>query len=219
MPWPKKRAALRAQYAIDKFLQVAADRGITGRFLEIGCGDGHDFAYIRASGQFSDLTCIDVKPSSGDGVHIQDDFLQHEFADSYDAILCSHVLEHSPNPGLFLTKIHRLLHEGGVLCVNLPPLKQAITAGHLTLWNPGLLLLNLVRAGFDCSAAKVRVKGYNIALVLVKKSCPPSFGFDPDSAQSDRRFLPDGLSWFRKRSNGVYYFKGDFRNLNWTDGD
>jgi SAM-dependent methyltransferase len=200
-------------------VQVAAAHGINGSFLEIGCGDGRDFAYIRASGQFADMACIELNPATDDPHRMVGDFLCHEFNQRYDAILCSHVLEHSPNPGQFLAKIHELLNEGGILCINVPPLKHAITAGHLTLWNPGLLLLNLVRSGFDCKHAKIRVKGYNIAVVLVKRSCGDSFGFDPASPTSDRRFLPDGLSWFQKSSNGVHYFKGNFKRLNWGGND
>jgi hypothetical protein len=126
------------------------------------------------------------------------------------------VLEHSRNPGKFLDKVHSVLREGGLLALNVPPLKAQITTGHVTLWNPGLLLLNLVRAGFDCSQARIRQEGYNIGVILQKQTCPPSFGFDPDAAKSDRPYLPQGLKWSQKKSNQVWYFAGDFKSLNWS---
>lgn len=88
--------------------------------------------------------------------------------DSYDGIYCAHTLEHTRNPGLFLDKIFYSLRPGGWLAIVVPPLKHEIVGGHLTLWNAGLLLYHLVRAGFDCSRAAVRTYEYNVAVVVQK---------------------------------------------------
>lgn len=53
-------------------------------------------------------------------------------------------------------------------------MKQEIVGAHVSLWNPGLLLLRLVLAGFDCSEASVLVYGYDISVVLKKKTIKES---------------------------------------------
>lgn len=207
----KKTAALRAQYVFDKFISLAKG----GDFLEVGCGNGAHTERLRKAAIFTSHTCIDLGDGHRSEDHIVGDFEQYDFGQRFDAIWTSHVLEHARNPGVFLDKLHATLKEGGLLALNVPPLRQRITTGHVSMWNPGLLLLQMVRAGFDCSEARIRQQGYNIGLILVKKTCPSSYGFGPDSPGSDRAYLPDGLKWFYKKSNGVWYFKGNFRSLNW----
>lgn len=51
------------------------------------------------------------------------DFNTLKFDKMYDAIWCSHVLEHSLNPNMFLKKIFSLLNEGGYLTIIVPPQK------------------------------------------------------------------------------------------------
>ena len=86
----------------------------------------------------------------------------------YDGIWCSHTLEHCRNVGDVLDKLYIELTNGGVLGLVVPPLKHEIVGGHLSLWNAGLLLYNLVRAGFDCREAAVRSYAYNVAVVVRK---------------------------------------------------
>lgn len=97
----------------------------------------------------------------------------------YDAVWCAHCLEHQRNVGAFLDKIHGELKEGGLLCITVPPLKHNIVGGHLSLWNAGLLLYNLILARFDCSQAHVIVDGYNISALLKKRTIKlPKLAYD-----------------------------------------
>lgn len=208
---------LRARYVLERFLEDAQKAGATDRFLEVGCGNGAHADHVRAQIVFGSVECIDFSGKHGDPGHITGNYEAHEFDRPFDAIWTSHVLEHTQNPGLFLHKLHRDLREGGVLAINVPPLKQEITVGHVTLWTPGLLLLNLVKSGFDCSDAAICQHGYNIGVVLRKRSCPigPITSFRPDDPGSARPYLPAGLSWFQNPRTGVWYFRGNFRALNW----
>lgn len=86
----------------------------------------------------------------------------------YDGIYCAHTLEHMRNVGFTLDKMHTELKDNGLLCIVVPPGKPEIVGGHLSLWNAGLLLYNLIRARFDCKQAAVKTYGYNVA-VLVRK--------------------------------------------------
>ncbi|HSH29766.1 MAG TPA: hypothetical protein VK971_07660, partial [Thiohalobacter sp.] len=76
---------------------------------------------------------------------------------------------HQVDPGAFLRRMYRDLKPGGVLAVTVPPLKHEIVGGHVTLWNAGLLLYQLIMAGFDCSQARVGTYGYNISVIVERQ--------------------------------------------------
>jgi len=86
-----------------------------------------------------------------------------------DHIWCSHTLEHSRNPGKFLDAIYKTLPEKGWLAITVPPMKQYIVGGHVTLWNAGLLLYNLILSGFNCKQAKVKTYNYNVSVIVQKR--------------------------------------------------
>jgi SAM-dependent methyltransferase len=212
------RGGLRAQYALDRLLAECRTRGIAGRCLDLGCGRGDYYRQLAASGQFETVHGLDSNPALAR--HIGRGFVRGRMEDfspeePYDVIWCSHVLEHTPNPGQFLQRLHVLLREDGLLCISVPPMKQAVTVGHVTLWTPGLLLLNLVKAGYDCSDIRMKRKGYNIAALLLRKPCPQVTTFDPDAPASCRPYLPAGLKWHFRSKRKVWNYKGDFRTLNW----
>lgn len=99
------------------------------------------------------------------------DFNNIDFKDNYDAIWCSHILEHQLNVNTFLKKIHLLLRENGYLSIIVPPRKPFIVGGHVTIWNAGLIIYNLILAGFDCSEeCYIKQYDYNIGIIIKKKS-------------------------------------------------
>jgi ubiquinone/menaquinone biosynthesis C-methylase UbiE len=134
--------------------------------LDIGSGRGEQAAAMRDAGKR--VTTMDSMSAVGadiyghwpsDGIVIATGY--------YDCVWCSHVLEHSGEPCDFLAEIWAVLVDGGILAITVPPFKQVI-AGHITAWNAGLLLYNLVLAGFDCSRAAVKTYGYNISAIVRK---------------------------------------------------
>ena len=69
----------------------------------------------------------------------------------FDAILCSHVLEHQINVGLFLDKLLSLLNDDGLLSIAVPAHSpHAFVTGHVTAWSLRLLAYNLLHAGVNC---------------------------------------------------------------------
>ena len=125
----------------------------------------------------------------------------------YDCIWCSHVLEHQLNVNHFLTKIFHTLKDGGVLAITVPPLKEEIVGGHVTLWNAGLLLYNLILAGFDCRDAAVKTYGYNISVIVQKKTAIlPDLLFDAGDIRTLNEFFPLGV---------FEGFDGNIQELNW----
>lgn len=125
----------------------------------------------------------------------------------YDCIWCSHVLEHQLNVNHFLTKIFHTLKDGGVLAITVPPRKDEIVGGHVNLWNAGLLLYNLILAGFDCKNAAVKSYDYNISVIVEKKTAIlPNLNYDTGDINALNEFFP----------LGVYEgFDGNIQELNW----
>jgi len=169
--------------------------------LDVGSGAGQHAEMLRRHGKT--VTEVDYGTShyfkdgqqDADAEILIGDFVTLSIEKLYDCVLASHVLEHQPNVGAFLKKLHAVTREGGVVGISVPPLKHQIVGGHLTLWNGGLLLYNMVLAGFDCRAAWLRKYAYNISLVVVKRSIEPQ-GLVYDSGDIGRiaEFLPEGFT-------------------------
>lgn len=179
--------------------------------LDIGSGEGEHARVFARHGKR--VTCIDrglsrqFAGAERRGEVIVGDYLETRFEAPFDCIWASHVLEHQPNPNAFLRKVHADLAEGGVLAVTVPPRKDQIVGGHVSLWNAGLLLYHLVLAGFDTSSASVRRYGYNISALLTKRSIElPELSSDLGDLTTLAPYLPAGLG---------EPFDGDIRRLNW----
>ena len=153
------------------------------RLLDIGCGDGEHAKGFR---KVFDVTTLDLKPEAD----IIGDYLSVEIP-KMDCIWASHVLEHQRNPGLFLDKVFKDLRPGGLLAITVPPRKDEIVGGHVTLWNAGLLLYNLVLAGFDCSRASLYVQEYDISVLVKKKEASlPTLKRDSGDIEKLANFFP-----------------------------
>lgn len=180
--------------------------------LDVGSGGGeHSRAFLHCSKQ---VTAVDFGRSyyfnkkTDDYRYLQGDFLSISFEEPFDCVWACHVLEHQPNVGQFLRHVHLNLRENGILALTVPPAKHKIVGGHLTIWNAGLLLYNLVIAGFDCKKAKVKKYGYDISVLLEKKSIQelPPLDYDKGDIEALAEFFPDGFG---------EPFSGNFRYLNW----
>jgi len=172
--------------------------------LDIGSGQ-KSAAYSFFSENNKTITRQDINPDYqpdllGDFNNLATDKL-------YDCIWCSHVLEHQLNVNHFLTKIFHTLKDGGVLAITIPPRKDEIVGGHVTLWNAGLLLYNLILAGFDCKNAAVKSYDYNISVIVEKKTAIlPNLNYDTGDINALNEFFP----------LGVYEgFDGNIQEINW----
>jgi SAM-dependent methyltransferase len=181
--------------------------------LDIGSGEGKHSELLQKNGK--KVTSIDFGKSiyfekRKDSYNcIFGDYYTYHFDEKFDAVWASHVLEHQLNPNLFLKKIHSDLKEGGVLCITVPPLKHEIVGGHVTLWNAGLLMYQLIMAGFDCSDISIKSYGYNISIILKKKSIVsyPNLSYDSGDIMRLKQFFPIGTT---------EPFNGNIKELNWN---
>lgn len=161
--------------------------GTKATILDVGAGNGAHAKVMREHGHT--VHTIDrnaaFKPD-----HLAD-FITWKPPKKYAAVWCSHVLEHQLNPGLFLDAISDCLKVGGLLVITVPPCKQEVVGGHVTLWNPALLVYHLVLAGFDCSQAVVQSYGYNITVAVRKKKADvPVLAMDNGDIERIAQFFP-----------------------------
>ena len=180
--------------------------------LDVGSGAGEHAQIMCRAGK--KVTAIDlgksvsVEKKSADYEWIFDDYHTHQFEKPFDAIWASHVLEHQPNPSLFIKKLFADCRDGGIVAITVPPLKHEIVGGHLSLWNGGLLLYNIVMAGYDCREAALLKYGYNISVIVEKRSIKrmPELAYDSGDIEKLLEYFPPGLN---------EPFDGDIDELNW----
>jgi SAM-dependent methyltransferase len=166
--------------------------------LDIGCGAGeHSDIFVKYGKQ---VTAVDFGRSAqfgGDKNQIRfiaGDFNEVTFPTRFDCVWACHVLEHQLNVNSFLRRVFGAINDDGVLAITVPPLKHQIVGGHVNLWNGGLLLYNLVLAGFDCREARLFKYGYNISVIVKKKLAPlPTLAYDTGDIDRIAHFLPRGL--------------------------
>lgn len=186
----------RARDAIELFATLP----VQGKVLDIGSSDGEQADFLRAHG--FDVVTVDPKNADIIGLWpIELDF-------KVGAIWCSHTLEHSRNPGAFLDGCFNVLEDRGWMAITVPPMKGNIVGGHLTLWNAGLLLYNLILARFDCSRAMVKTYGYNISVIMRKREALlPSLHYDAGDIELLAPFFPMPVS---------QGFDGQISEWNWV---
>lgn len=170
--------------------------------LDVGCGK--DFFYRE---KFRENHKKVYTNDIFDSTDYPGDFNTVDFDKTFDCIWCSHVLEHQLNANVFLTKIHSLLNEGGVLAISVPPRRDKLVGGHVSLWTSALLLYNLILAGFDCRKASVKEYNYDISVIVKKKEfILPTLVYDAGDIETLSEYFP--VKVFQG-------FTGSFNNINW----
>lgn len=191
----------------EKALQTVLEKYKFKTVLDIGCGQGLHSNIFRKN-----LKCaIGIDASTHWGTpEIVADFLTHQFKEPFDMVWCSHVLEHQPNVQHFLHKVYAVLKPGGILAITVPPRKPNIVGGHVSIWNAGLLLYNLILAGFDCRDAMVKQYDYNISVIVRKShaSLPP-LKMDAGDIEVLAPYFPHALK-------ATQDFLGDITEMQWS---
>lgn len=174
--------------------------------LDVGAGEGVHSRWLAEQGK--SVTSICYSGGYGFEPDLIGDYMDAAFAEPFDAIWASHVLEHQLDAGAFLRRLYRDLKPGGVLGITVPPMKPEIVGGHVSLWNAGLLLYNLILAGFDCSEASVLSQGYNVSILVRKRRArlPADLTMDFGDIEKLARFFPMPV----RQS-----FNGAISSLNW----
>ena len=142
----KYRLTLARYRAMGDFVLREAQLGKQTRktpltLLDIGCGEGRLILY----GPFPDVkfSGIDVSQSSLETARKRGyaEVMQGNLADrlagqdeSFDIVVCSHILEHLPDPGKMVSEVMRVLRPGGLFILGVP----------ICMWWTRLLRIRLV---------------------------------------------------------------------------
>lgn len=188
--------------------------------LDVGAGKCIQSEYLKSKGK-QVYTC-DMNISGGANCKTDEfsydyvgNFLDINFDKSFDCTYAIHVLEHQKNVGLFVDKLKLITKPSGLICFVIPIRKPFIVSGHLSIWNAGLLLYNLVSSGIDCRDCKILQYDYNICLIVKNNSFDVSelnLHHDVGDLKKLSEFFPKEL---REKCNRDDWFDGDIFNLNW----
>lgn len=113
------------------FGAVELASGPRGRFLDVGCGSGQ---MVKLAGQLGwdamglEMDPLAVKTARQGGLNIQQGTSEQlvNYEGQFDAILCSHVLEHVHEPLAMLSQLKQALRPGGLLLMTLPNALSAL---------------------------------------------------------------------------------------------
>jgi 2-polyprenyl-3-methyl-5-hydroxy-6-metoxy-1,4-benzoquinol methylase len=189
-----------AHEAVDFVLKLPGVR----RVLDIGFGDGCHTRIFESHGK--EVSSVDSNEEYLPT--FVGEFAETDVGKNYDLVWASHVLEHAPNAGLFLRKCFEVVRPYGYVAITVPRAKPEIVGGHLSMWTAGLLLYNMIMAGFDCRHAAVKTYTYNISVVVRKQEFEmPELTHDWGDIARLAEFFP-----FRVQHG----FDGRLPNMNWS---
>lgn len=178
------RVAHQALYKLKSMLLPGA------RILDIGSGKGEHAQWFKEKG--FQVTTTDILESDypGDFNKIWDRIRKEE--GEFDAVWCSHCLEHQRDPGLFLDKVFALAKpQVGIVAITVPPLKEALVGGHLLLYTTLSLVYNVVVSGIDCKKASIKKYDYNISLITRRVEFElPQLNFDYGDIEKLKDYFP-----------------------------
>jgi SAM-dependent methyltransferase len=196
--------------------------------LDIGAGEGKLAMHLSKKGK--KVTCTGVAISSyvADVNYLRDqyeiDYVECDvetmpFADGiFDAVIMCHVLEHCPDVFRALGHARRVLREGGLLIIFVPPQEDIVCAGHISVgWNVGQLMYVLLLNGFDVQNGSFINYRYNVCgFVRRTERRLPQLRFDRGdiSVLAKEGFFPlpigDGDGFADK-------FNGAIKAINWPN--
>ena len=95
------------------------------RVLEVGCGQGSLLSQLRGTFPFGhfhgiDLSADAVALANSKGLNVQQGGLEALAGEEYDMVIAFGVLEHVPNPAIFLAQVRELLSDDGEAIVGQP---------------------------------------------------------------------------------------------------
>ena len=103
----------RVFMTVNRFLELFTGQTLSGRILDLGCGDGSFVDYCNNHNL--DAKGVDI----ADGIDFESDKLPYR-DNQFSFVFMGSVLEHLNNPSNILNEVKRVLVKGGVLIVITP---------------------------------------------------------------------------------------------------
>lgn len=147
---------------------VTRESGFGGKVLDIGCGPGHLLAHFRALGWRTVGT--EFSPAAADlprrryGLDVRTGNLSDmDFpAESFDAVISWHTLEHMRDPRSVLEQSARLLKGGGLFLVSVPDFSSPEAQVKPSAWFHLDVPRHLVHFPAACLREQLRQCGFKI---------------------------------------------------------
>jgi 2-polyprenyl-3-methyl-5-hydroxy-6-metoxy-1,4-benzoquinol methylase len=177
VPFLRRRAAFEWEEFLPHYIP-------NGRLLDIGCGAGTYLARMRALGW--DVQGVDLSQDAAKvaqhryGISVKVGMLPEvRFPDDmFSVVTMSHVIEHVPDPLVYLAECRRIIISGGHLIINTPNMISFASRmfgrhwvaldppRHLVLFTPATLRQCVQRAGFKVVRERSYpyLAGYNAQL-------------------------------------------------------
>lgn len=153
--------------------------------FEYGAGNGWNLIGLKCKSKAAyDISTLNLGRMEANGIefHHQEESIPK---DKFDSIICHHVLEHVPYPGVTLSFLRDRLNLNGKLILVVPLEGQTNNTydrsdreGHIYAWTAQTLGNLVDRSGFQVKEIQVRRCGYDrFAAELAKKLKVGEFGF------------------------------------------
>lgn len=197
----------RGKKIIDKLLEKEFQN-----VLDVGSGKKECANFLKSLGKTVKTNGYSKGINFLDDYDFSGDFNSISINQKFDAVICSHVLEHQLNPHNFLKKVVSCTNEGGYITIIVPPRKPFIIGGHVSIWNAGLVLYHLILAGVDCSR-ECHIKQYDYNIGIIVKNVPIS-----DDIKNNISFDGGDIDNILKKYFPIPAhdgFNGDIMELNW----
>jgi SAM-dependent methyltransferase len=180
--------------------------------LDIGSGNGDHALFFAKNNK--KVFCVDIHDSKSSAYEhpniffVCADFMGYDLFEKVDCVWASHLLEHQLNVNLFLKKCISMLHPGGYIAITVPPAKHQIVGGHVTIWNAGLIMYNLILAGTSCKNAMIKQYGYNTSVIVQYEAIKlPPLNYDNGDIEKLSPYFPE--------PHNYHGFNGQIYGHNW----
>lgn len=202
-----KGQPLRAQDALLKCCEDTSIRTV----LDVGYGYGLQSNIFLAYGK--EVTGIDFGSAKKPFKTIQGDFDTYIFEDCYDLVWSSHSLEHQQNIRSFIQKLFSVCNKNGKVAITVPyeQNKNLVVGGHVTVWNVGLLMYNIILSGYNCVHAAGKTYAGNASVIVPNE---PIHSSEDYRLLNVKEFFPKELD-VGDNGWGNVYFDGNIKSINW----
>lgn len=131
--WNGRELTARGRIVHAEYSHILSEIGTLGhrqgRLLEIGCNTGFFCRVAKDLGWHP--VGVEISRTMAELAHRTHgietragDWMEMDFGEPFDAIYCSHVIEHIPDPRGWMGRFRQVLAPGGIVCLSVPNMRS-----------------------------------------------------------------------------------------------